>query len=113
MPSIDVISAVGLSGHKRETYTALAPAITVSTIDARLDSSSNNVIATLAAPGTAMLGKFISIVADDVSNTTSVAFTDPSGAVVGTFSAVGDCLCLMGSTATDWVVFATPSGGIA
>lgn len=84
------------------TYTQSGPLI-LTPQRALLDASEQDVILTLAVPGSQLLGKVIAAIAIDVSNTASIAYVDPNGAQIHVFTDVGEAVWFYGATEDAWL----------
>jgi len=99
-----------LGQFKETAYTASAPAVNIEALRVALDGTSNSVSATLAAPGSGMIGRLLAVRASNIDNAVTLAFTAVGGAKTIAFNAVDSVLLLIGATATKWKVLAAPAG---
>lgn len=97
-----------LSQFKETDYTTAAPAINLEVQRAALDATSNAVAATIAAPGTGMIGRLLFVRCKVLGAGCSIAFTDFSGSRTVSLNAVDEVIALFGASATRWYVLSAP-----
>lgn len=103
-------AALGISPLPRKTYSADG-AVSLEPQIAILNGADANAQMSLAAPGDAMVGKFLVLYASSVANTVDLDLTDAGGARTITFVRTNDPVIVLGLTSTVWMVVKAPVGG--